>query len=360
MDDTVPNFPPLGPGISKLVITSPSYGPVPIPPYQGLNFYSPQLDIIVNEMGVGIFVPADLFGSGPTGPAGPAGPPGPAGSVGPTGPSGLNVLTTKGDLATWDTGPVRFPVGPDNTILTSNSLTSTGLEWKNNFHLDTGRFDSTAPIHLGAIGNSYIIVRDTPPADRQLLIVDPGANARFIFSEGTNQTINGGVQFLTGPVILPNPLGGTSIGLNYSIQDTVTISCAGVLASPSSAFLADVPNLFAGIRLTRVGNTVTAIFPDTKVSTAAIIQSPMREFPALSPIPVPYRPLADVNVMTAIWWGDPDDVNIDTAGGQPISWRLRIASSGLFTFLVTGATSPGPYAWPNFCGTKLTTVSWII
>ena len=43
---------------------------------------------------------------------------------------GLSVLTTKGDLATFDTGNVRLPVGPNpNDQLRVNPSTTTGLEW---------------------------------------------------------------------------------------------------------------------------------------------------------------------------------------------------------------------------------------
>ncbi|KKM24599.1 hypothetical protein LCGC14_1603490 [marine sediment metagenome] len=40
-----------------------------------------------------------------------------------------NLLTTKGDLLTYDTALVRFPIGAGGEFLVPNSATSTGLEW---------------------------------------------------------------------------------------------------------------------------------------------------------------------------------------------------------------------------------------
>jgi hypothetical protein len=43
----------------------------------------------------------------------------------------IDPLTTKGDILTFDTDTVRFPVGTDGTVLTADSTTSEGIAWAN-------------------------------------------------------------------------------------------------------------------------------------------------------------------------------------------------------------------------------------
>jgi hypothetical protein len=55
------------------------------------------------------------------------------GVQGPTGPAGASattVVTTKGDLLTYDTTAARLAVGANDTILIADSTAATGLAWK--------------------------------------------------------------------------------------------------------------------------------------------------------------------------------------------------------------------------------------
>lgn len=359
---TVPNFAPLGPNKPKFLVTGSGYGPVPIVPYQGINFYSPDLQIIPSENGIGIFVPPGLFGSGPTGPMGPSGPPG---ADGPTGPSGLNVLTTKGDLATFSTLPVRLPVGANNTILVADSAQASGIKWWNEAILNRVRLTSlTDPLYIGNSGNDFVFVPASAPAStRAITIPDPGANASLILSTSTGgQSITNGMNFTNGPVLFPAPLGGTSVGLTYCIEDSISIGAAGVGSIPSSVLVFDVPGAFV-LQLRRVGGVVTMKVVEFFVGIG-YVQKARGEFPSLAPIPSPYRPGGDVTLSSnGIYWedgsggpvGDPESM-----AAQPLQWRFRIGGDGFFTFLVTGDTDAGITSmdWPQKIGIRTCDLTW--
>jgi hypothetical protein len=54
------------------------------------------------------------------------------GAQGPTGPAGASattVVTTKGDLLTYDTTAARLGVGSNDQVLTADSTAATGLKW---------------------------------------------------------------------------------------------------------------------------------------------------------------------------------------------------------------------------------------
>jgi hypothetical protein len=51
------------------------------------------------------------------------------GATGATGASATTVVTTKGDLLTYDTTAARIGVGANGTVLTADSAETTGLKW---------------------------------------------------------------------------------------------------------------------------------------------------------------------------------------------------------------------------------------
>jgi hypothetical protein len=51
------------------------------------------------------------------------------GPTGATGASASTIVTTKGDVLTYDTTATRLAVGANNTVLTADSSTATGLKW---------------------------------------------------------------------------------------------------------------------------------------------------------------------------------------------------------------------------------------
>jgi hypothetical protein len=75
--------------------------------------------------------PTGNTGSTVTGPTGATGASvtGPTGATGLTGVTGPSALTTKGDIATFDTAVARLAVGANDTVLTADSTAATGLKW---------------------------------------------------------------------------------------------------------------------------------------------------------------------------------------------------------------------------------------
>jgi hypothetical protein len=331
--EPVPNFPSLGPKISKLVVSSNGFGPVAINPYQGIRFYSPDLNIIVNSDGVGIFVPPDLFGSGPTG---------------PTGPGFNTIITTKGDLVTFSTVPVRLPVGVDNTILTADSTVPDGLAWKNFAVLDSIRLTGLDKVVLGQVGADYTIRTVNPPATRVLTINDPGVNSSFVFEDGD--------YAFTGMITFPPAVGGgTVVPLRNIYSDVFNFDLAGVTSVPASGYPTNMANFFTGVQISRVGALVTLIMPDIPIVIIPLFGD-QKELPSLTPIPIEYRPSTTVEAFTPIYWGNPLLAN--TITGMPLDWRFRVDTNGLFTILITGNVTGGATA-PTIFGSRPFSVSWI-
>jgi hypothetical protein len=170
-------------------------------------------------------------GQGPAGPAGPAGPrgspgttgatgaqgdpgttgatgatgaQGPAGATGPQGPAGDSTLTTKGDLATYSTGPSRLAVGPDGQVVYADSTKPTGLRWDNppvssvTTRGDIQAFD-TAPNRLPVGADGWVLTADsTQPAG--LKYAPPGAAT----ATGSVVVASSGAWYAT---LGPSPIG---------------------------------------------------------------------------------------------------------------------------------------------------------
>lgn len=354
----VPNFPPLAPPKPKYIVNG-----VPIFPYQSLNLYSPDLQIVGIDNSISFFVPSSMKG-GSIGPTGPAGPPGPSSLIpGPTGPSVLDLLTTKGDLLTYSDDPVRLPVGTDNQVLTSSTIPT----WSNEMILNRLRVFTS--IAIGQPGND-LVISGIPSSPRIITIPEEGTDSSLILSTSiSGQSISN--QFVFGsPVTFPAPFGGTSVPFEYSIRDYLYIGIAGEDTVPSSVLPVDIPDLFV-IQINRVGslvsmnmNRVLISGPDPGVTP--YIRKPRGELPSLSPLPPQYRPSADIVLSTngnywETFYGGPLP-DPESMMAQPLQWKCRIGADGFFTFLVTGDTDAEIilFQWPSRIGVRACSMSWSI
>jgi hypothetical protein len=111
--------------------------------------------------------PTGNTGSTVTGPTGATGASvtGPTGATGLTGVTGPSALTTKGDIATFDTAVTRLAVGANDTVLTADSSTATGLKWA---AASSGAYTQIATGSLGT-GASFTI--SSIPATYQDLVL---------------------------------------------------------------------------------------------------------------------------------------------------------------------------------------------
>jgi hypothetical protein len=90
--------------------------------------------------------PTGNTGSTVTGPTGATGASvtGPTGATGLTGVTGPSALTTKGDIATFDTAVARLAVGANGETIVADSSTSTGLRYQSGYNgngIINGGFD---------------------------------------------------------------------------------------------------------------------------------------------------------------------------------------------------------------------------
>jgi hypothetical protein len=80
------------------------------------------------------------------------------GVQGATGASGTAPITTKGDLLSYSTTPDRLGVGANNTVLTADSTTATGLKWATSGGLTllaTATPSAAASFNFTSISGSY-------------------------------------------------------------------------------------------------------------------------------------------------------------------------------------------------------------
>jgi len=141
------------------------------------------------------------------------------GAQGPTGPAGASattVVTTKGDLLTYDTTAARLGVGANDTVLTADSSTATGLKWAtpggvgNMVQIATGTLSGTSVTLSGLSSYEYLYLT--------LIGVDWATGAsKLVLRINNNSGTN--VDQIGTQVTTPNWVTAqTSIDLQFSSQ----------------------------------------------------------------------------------------------------------------------------------------------
>lgn len=89
------------------------------------------------------------------------------GATGPAGASATTIVTTKGDLLTYDTTAARIGVGANNTVLTADSSTATGLKWATPAAAGGATLISTTSMS----GSSTITLSSIPQTYKDLIVL---------------------------------------------------------------------------------------------------------------------------------------------------------------------------------------------
>ena len=129
-------------------------------------------------------------------------------------------LTTKGDLATYDTAPSRLGVGSDGSTLIANSSASTGLSWANQFQAGKNKI-LNSDLSIWQRGTSF-----TPSASSATYVAD----RFFVNRDGSGATVTVSQQAFTPG---SSPVAGYEGAYFYRYNQSVAGSGAtyGILAS---------------------------------------------------------------------------------------------------------------------------------
>jgi hypothetical protein len=300
-----PNFPPLsGSAIGTKLFSISSviepdttiYGPISVNLGSNVEFYSPNINIVLSNGTNGPRIGLYAIGGGGVGPQGPPGP------TGPAGPSG---------------GPIASPLtitGPAPTIIGSNGGPTTSL------------------------------VLTIPSSSRIYTLPDVGADANVVLTEG-NQTINGVKTFGSG-ILLPT-VGGTPASFNYYEEfDYVSAFTAGLWTF----------GVFMSAKIIRTGKLVSMIFsrvgPATAtdassnvITTATPFPSRFRDNPAEDPLCIFIQTFANASFNTST---------------NPMTGLCKIYPTGVIEFYRNfDLVQTWPTATP-YCGYDRFCASWTV
>lgn len=124
-------------------------------------------------------------------------------------------VTTKGDLVTYSTTVVRFPVGANGSILTANSAETTGLQWTATPTLTSL---GVSGITLGVAAGRMLFTEIAQPG------VAPASGTAYVWADSTSDTLKayGG----TGPTVSTTVIANTGAANNF----LTAISAGGVVS----------------------------------------------------------------------------------------------------------------------------------
>ena len=135
------------------------------------------------------------------------------GSQGPTGAAGASattVVTTKGDLLTYDTTAARLPVGTNGYVLTADSAQSAGIKWAalpssgKVLQVVQGTTSTEKSIASTSFTDTNLTVTITPSSTSSKIMIL--ASQSVYLGSGTTEWVNIGLRLMRG---------GTSV-LDYS------------------------------------------------------------------------------------------------------------------------------------------------
>lgn len=190
-------------------------------------------------------------------------------------------VNTKGDLFTFSTIPTKLGVGANNTVLTADSSTATGLKWATPA---SGSYTSLASgslsgnsLNLTSISGSYkelrLILRD--------YYYDTRGNMQLTFNGDTASNYATGhlLAEYTGTTFNPSAYSATGWASNYAwLGNSTTVANA----SGNNIYIMDIPNytstttmkIVSGIVYQRTNTSAYCFQPENHLwrGTAAITQ----------------------------------------------------------------------------------------
>lgn len=192
-------------------------------------------------------------------------------------------LTTKGDVYTYSTADARLAVGANDTVLTADSSTATGLKWAapagggGMTSIASGSLTG-ATVSLTSIAGTYknliLVIRDYYFAGAFNFRSQLNSNSGSVYwnalrtNDHTNATVVDAAGFQTSLL----RLSGSSI-VNNADNNNVTVMQINDYANATSNKLIQVQSAFIDNGTNRINVTNNAVFNDTTAITSIQIYS---------------------------------------------------------------------------------------
>lgn len=184
--------------------------------------------------------------------------------------SASNILTTKGDLASYDSSPSRLGVGADGTVLVADSSQAMGLKWLLQ--------SAIAPLsYTSSTGTFSIAGLSSLGAANQILSVNAGATAwEYKTMSGTTNRVT--VTYGVGTVTLSGPqdIATTSSPSFSNVSLTGKTPGSVIFAGALGLLSEDNSNLFYDDSNHRLGVGTSAPVRKLDVNGNSIFRGPLR------------------------------------------------------------------------------------